>query len=80
MSKDRTYNSQWYTNDKRKEHCLSIAEDGEELFRTLTGAIQGTFNEDLSHIDCFWNGKEWALLLALRCRHITATLQLLTKL
>jgi len=57
MSRDRTYNSKWYTNDKRKEHCLSIAEDGEELFRTLTGAIQGTFNEDLSHIDCFWNGK-----------------------
>lgn len=57
MSKDRTYNSQWYTNNKRKEHCLSIAEDGEELFRTLTGAIQGTFSEDLSHIDCFWNEK-----------------------
>ena len=57
MSRDRTYNSQWYTNDKRKEHCLSIAEDGEQLFRALTGAKQGTFEEDLSHIDCFWNGK-----------------------
>ena len=52
----RSYNPIWFDNEERKEHCLAIAEEGEVLFRTLTGAKKSTFEEDLQHIDCFWKG------------------------
>jgi hypothetical protein len=54
----RSYNPIWYDNDKRKHHCLSMAEIAERLFRVVTGASKSTHEEDLRHIDCHWNGKK----------------------
>ena len=54
----RSYNPIWFDNDERKDHCLTIAEIGEQLFRQVTGAVQGTREEDLQHIDCHWKGKK----------------------
>jgi len=53
----RSYNPIWFDNEERKDHCLRIAEEGESLFRLLTGATKGTHEEDLQHIDCHWKGK-----------------------
>jgi hypothetical protein len=57
LMENRTYNPIWYETEQRKDHCLAIAEEGEVLFRSLTGAIKGTFEEDLQHIDCYWKGE-----------------------
>jgi hypothetical protein len=53
----RTYNPNWFHNDARKEHCLAIADAGESLFAKLTNSKPSTLEEDLQHMDCFWDGK-----------------------
>ena len=54
----RGYKPDWYQNEGRKKHCLNIAEEGERIFRELTGATKGTLEEDKRHIDYFWEGKK----------------------
>jgi hypothetical protein len=54
----RSYRPDWYQNEGRKKHCLNIAEEGERIFREITGAQKGTLEEDKRHIDYFWEGKK----------------------
>jgi hypothetical protein len=53
---ERSYNPKWYDNEQRKEHCLKLADESEALFMKLTSAEKSTLEQDLKHIDCFWDG------------------------
>lgn len=53
-----TYNPDWFSNETRKEHCLRLKQESEQLFLFLTDARESTLEEDKRHIDCFWDGKK----------------------
>ena len=44
-------------SDDRTQHCISIGQDGEELFKNLTGALKSELEDDKKHIDFYWGDK-----------------------
>lgn len=44
-------------SDDRTAHCISIGQEGEALFKELTGAIKSNLADDKKHIDFYWEGK-----------------------